>query len=427
MGKHIPRIERLEMLRQAEEIKLSFEQSLRKSANRKHIFKQIIEEVKKPSVDIETEKDPRYFVIQRVIENYKQSQKLEILAAFEQIYQLYGKYCQEWFSDSDYIMALLMLCKYQKNWLRPIEQWKPKGKQNYGRFLHLVAYLLTEYKAPAFLYHSFFHYHDHAHIPTFIALANGGSMKNVSLPLPLSKKMQYYFTQTPEGFRVKEALRWAQVRGLGGDEYLAYRIAYSSFTNKNYRNEDFWTEFLRIVIAGGMFNFEKFEEVYDYLSQKVRQDAKYSLKGRTLASLIRQSDEWHKANDLIKETKLKNLSWKRSNYTNLRIKEGKGVREMVYELQELTSSMKLVEEGQKMRNCVATYANLCNEGSTRIFSLREYAVGIENDRLATIEVDITSHRIVQAKYKFNKPISAKTKKMLSKWAMDNGLLMTKYL
>ena len=427
MGKHIPRLERLEMLRQAEEIKSSFEQSLRKSANRKHIFKQTIEEVKKASIDNETEKDPRFFVIQRALENHKQSQKNEILAAFEQVYQLYGKYCSEWFNDSDYIMALMLLCKYQKNWLRPIEKWKPKGKQNYGRFLHLVAYLLTEYKAPAFLYHSFFHFHDHAHIPTFIALANGSSMKSITLTLSLTKKMQYYFTQTPEGFRVKEAMRWAQVRGLGGDEWLAYQVAYSVLSRKGFSKEDFWLEFLRIVVKGGMFCFDKFEEVYEYLSHKLRQVPSYSLKGRTLASLIRHSEEWQKENKLMQSIKHDSLSWERSKYDCFTMTEGDGMIATTFELHELTSRKKLIEEGRLMRNCVATYAHACSKNITRIFSLRQYKAGIEDDRLATIEVDITSHRIVQAKYKFNKPISEKTKKMLSKWAMDNGLLVAKYL
>ena len=54
-----------------------------------------------------------------------------------------------------------------------------------------------------------------------------------------------------------------------------------------------WESFLQLLIRNGMFNHDKLTELIDYVRETKRENANYNLKGRTLQSLMRQSDEWH--------------------------------------------------------------------------------------------------------------------------------------
>ena len=72
----------------------------------------------------------------------------------------------------------------------------------------------------------------------------------------------------------------------------------------------------------------------------------------------------------------------------------------------------------------------CRSSSCRksaIFSLRKYSGGLLLDVMATIEVNVSLRKIVQAKAKMNKPISGEARKHLETWAMNEGMEMSHYL
>ena len=96
-------------------------------------------------------------------------------------------------------------------------------------------------------------------------------------------------------------------------------------------------------------------------------------------------------------------------------------------LEELTESRKLSEEGKAMKHCVGSYAFYCAKGRSAIFSLRKYSGGILLDIMATIEVNISLQRIVQAKAKMNKPINEEAKRYMEAWAIHEGLAINPYL
>src|SRR6185503_18900522 len=96
-------------------------------------------------------------------------------------------------------------------------------------------------------------------------------------------------------------------------------------------------------------------------------------------------------------------------------------------MEELTGSKLLVEEGRRMKHCVATYSYQCEAGQTAIFSLRKYSFGLLIDTMATIEVCLSLRRIVQAKAKLNKKISDEARMYLDEWASKNQLSVNPYL
>ena len=80
-----------------------------------------------------------------------------------------------------------------------------------------------------------------------------------------------------------------------------------------------------------------------------------------------------------------------------------------------------------MNHCVASYARSCCVKVTGIFSLRCISFSKGHEILATIELDIKSQTIVQAKARFNKPIAPIAKKIMNDWAVQHDLKIGKWL
>jgi hypothetical protein len=53
------------------------------------------------------------------------------------------------------------------------------------------------------------------------ALACGQSPRKLDFPILLTKQMAHNFLQAPKDLLLEQALRWGQVRGLGGEARLA--------------------------------------------------------------------------------------------------------------------------------------------------------------------------------------------------------------
>jgi hypothetical protein len=430
MGKHISKIERNNIFLAKQESELQIKAAFEKSAKIKKSFVVFIKDAQNINCRNDYRNNPKFqLLVSFLIQNEGKTQKKKLDKWIENLTFLIEnleKKCPKWFDDTDYIRALIEVAKYRGYWIRPIEKWKPKSKSDYEKFKDLISHLFAQYDYPNFLNHIFFHQQDHFFISEFIALVQGGSVKAMATMIPLTQKMKVEFMQSPDGFRVIEAFRYAQAISLGADPLLAHRIAYSSLGRGAKRDELLWESFVRILIAGGMFNHDKIGELIDYVNYESNQNREYSLKGRTLNTLLRNSDNWHIAMSQV-QRRAGLTTWKSASFEPFEIVEGKAENEVCFKVIELLSNKELTEEGNKMHHCVGSYSSYCERGRTRIVSLRKYQFGIETERLATIEVDMTSKRIVQAKYRFNKPISSKSLSFLHNWANLNGFTMGKYL
>jgi len=316
-------------------------------------------------------------------------------------------------SDEFVIHAVYNCFQFRKHWLKDIFTWKPVSKKASEQLIEIAAYLFCIYDVPKFLYKSLYE-SNFLFIEWFIHLGAGGKVKAMKdIPVAFTQKMGHYFIQAPEKFNVAEALRWAQVKGFGGNENLAERIAFSWIGTKPFADEDFWQSFLQLLVRDVMFNLNKLTELIDYVREMKRENAVYSLKGRTLQSLIRKSDNWHNKFAHVKG----NWFWKTCGIEGLKIIR----KEDVVKLEEITEAKKLVEEGTAMKHCVASYTHYCAQGKSAIYSLRKYSGGVLKDILATIEINIFLKRIVQAKAKKNQPISNEAKNIMAQWATKNAL------
>jgi len=328
--------------------------------------------------------------------------------------------CSLLMSDENMIQAVFNIFQFRAQWRKDIFKWRPVEQNSSFQLIELANYLFCKYEVPAFLYKAFYETGTTIFISWFIHLSAGGKVKEMkNIPIPFTQKMGHYFIQAPEKMSVIEALRWAQVRGCGGDEKLAERVAYSWIGTKPFADEAFWESFLQLLIRNGMFNHDKLTELIDYVRETKRENANYNLKGRTLQSLMRQSDEWHCKYKNVKG----NWFWKPCGIDGLKVER----KAEIIKLEELTEAKKLIEEGTAMKHCVASYTHYCAQGRSAIFSLRKYSGGVLNDIIATIEVNIFLKTIVQAKAKMNKPISEEARKFMELWATKNALTINPYV
>jgi hypothetical protein len=323
-------------------------------------------------------------------------------------------------SDEIHIQAVLNIVKNKSFWKNNLFKWRPVSKLANGQLNELVSYLFCKYKVPKFLYSSFYESKETVHMEWLIHLGEGGSVKKLNkVPIPFTQKMGHYFTIAPDKLNTYEAIRWGQTKGLGGSDDLAERVANSWLGNKPYSDENFWESFLILLINGAMFNMTKLTELVDYVREAKREDVHYQLKGRTLQSLFKQSDIWHKHFAIYKAESF----WKPCGIEGLKIEK----KNEILKLEELTGSKELAIEGKTMKHCVSSYSFYCSKGRSAIFSVRKYAGGILLDVLATIEVNVALKRVVQAKAKMNKPISEEVMKLIEIWRAKEGLEIGGYL
>ncbi len=335
--------------------------------------------------------------------------------------------------------GLLALALHHADWLRPAETWFPTTPKTWPQFTSLAHHLFARYPVPPFMTSVWFDLPPGEILPQhgwYKHLGLGHSIRTAGLPLRFTKAMAHLFTHAPHHYTAVAALRWAQVRGLGGDEALA-RAVLGTRLGKALANEDFWESVLHFFINHPALALAQVGPVVDFLQHQkfewqegVSQEGvfgkqppprpDYTMKGRTVASLLRQVEEWHR--QLGQDTHQPSVAWRHSPFKDFRLVEGRealgNVR--VWTITELLTSRELFVEGRAMRHCVATSAERCLRRQTSIWSLQ-----VENQRgrqrVLTIEVDVPKRTVCQARRKCNRLSQAIEREIVGRWAAQEGL------
>ncbi|WP_076350162.1 PcfJ domain-containing protein [Paludisphaera borealis] len=336
------------------------------------------------------------------------------------------------------LSGLLSLASFHSQWLRPIDSWEPAGENLLPQFSTLARHLLAAYSVPAFLTSVWF---DGSTVEArrrqgwFTHIGSGGNIRSADLPLPYTKRMAHMFLQAPDHVSVEKALRWGQVRGLGGSERLAEAVA-ATRLGRSFESEDFWGTVVRFLVNHPELESAQVDPIIEYLydqrfvprtcfdevgGEGVERPPQpdLSMKGRTAKALWRQVAEWRR--DLgVRGRPV--LRWPRSGIGEFRLFEPRpgGLDGRVWTIRELLSSRALRAEGGAMRHCVAGYANLCTRRRSTIWSM-----AVEDHdgrrRVLTIEVDPTTRKVTQARRCCNWGPNPKDREILGLWAKNQGL------
>lgn len=341
--------------------------------------------------------------------------------------------------------GLLALALYHEDWLRPVEAWCPATAKAWPLFTSLAHHLFTRYPVPNFMTSVWFDMPPGECLPQhcwYKHLGLGQNIRSAGLPLRFTKAMAHLFTQAPDHFSVFAALRWAQVRGRGGDEKLAQTVI-ATRLGRVFENEDFWETVLYFFINHPGLDLIHVGPLVDFLQaqkfattegvsadgvfgQRPPAQPDYPMKGRTVTSILRQVEEWHR--QLGQEATEPDLAWGHSRFKEFQLVEGSEVLQnmRVWTITELLSSRELFLEGQAMRHCVATYALRCAKKQTSIWTMQ-----VENrqgrHRVLTIEVDLANRMICQARKKCNRLPQVAEKEVISRWAAQEGLRVSESL
>ena len=89
-------------------------------------------------------------------------------------------------------------------------------------------------------------------------------------------------------------------------------------------------------------------------------------------------------------------------------------------IRELADSGELIDEGNELHHCVATYAESCAKRTTSIWSLRCHG-SLESHRVLTIEVSPTNRTIVTALGKCNSDPKPGVRSVMEMWAEQERL------
>lgn len=275
----------------------------------------------------------------------------------------------------------------------------------------------------------------------YIAVAQGRSLYKEGADRWLTRKEVHRFLNPPGRLSFAEAFWQAIARTYTDDVGMALRVARSKIRFYPRGQIAFWREAARFF-AVNRASLEEIDDLCDFLAAKRRHDRHYSLKGRTLASLCRAMEEWHRDAAMVarieaarqraaalarrpgedhlvrggrwKGSKLPDWQWRPSAKKGVRAREE-------YVVAQLVTADSLVAESRAMRHCVWTYASKCIAGNASVWSLRHHADGATT-RLLTIELD-RNDRAVQVRGFANRVARPDEVKVLERWARARGVAL----
>jgi hypothetical protein len=212
---------------------------------------------------------------------------------------------------------------------------------------------------------------------------------------------------------------------------------------REFGHEEFWLTVLRFFVNATNLEPAHVGPIVDFLhaqrfgtrevfvpGQGVVQHGspcpEYAVKGRTVASLLRQVEEWHR--QLGQDTSIPARSWPRSQVGKFRYIDGTGQQEgqRCWTIRELLTSGELFLEGKAMRHCVASYLNRCARRLTSIWSV-QVDTGHGPRRSLTVEVEPAKKIVCQARGRGNRMPRAAEREVLERWARREGLRIAECL
>jgi len=251
--------------------------------------------------------------------------------------------------------------------------------------------------------------------------------------------MEHIFLASQDHLAFEPAVRRAELLAVGMHTDFV-RAILSTRVATDLRNGEFWrTVWMFLVAHASHVDPTQIGPMIDYIEairhDRIRIETRdgvaeiappqpdFSIKGRTVPSILRLIREWHRG--LGGAYTCSSFSWSRSSFKPWLTEEPRRDEEEMprrWHMVELTNSAQLREEGIALQHCVSSYAHLCYRGTSSIWSLRMWRR--EKVRpVLTVEVDLKKRAVIQARGMANRPASGKPRRLLYEWATREGLQM----
>jgi len=330
------------------------------------------------------------------------------------------------------VEALVHLARFRHAHIRDIASWAGSDRSWRAAVSALAQHLLARYRVPVFLSASWYAtdaYGDRKR-QWFIAHALGTSVRSLDLPIAMTSQMEHHLLRSRHHLPIELAMRRAELLGLGAPDDLLREVLATS-AGPDLEHGAFWRTVWRFFIDHEReLDRSQIVPIVDYI-YTIRQERfaietpegvmfrdppqpAFSMKGRTVRSVLRLMHEWHRSLGLAHG----GLRWAPSPLRPMAIEEPPHDPldpPTVWQFVELTNGDQLREEGVALKHCVGSYATACWRGRSRIWSLRSKRVGMPRSVL-TIEVDMKRRTVVQARGRLNRQASGKPLRLLRDWA-----------
>lgn len=355
-------------------------------------------------------------------------------------------------------VPLWRLIGFRDRWVRPLDEWKPKGKALETVLRSLVEHLICRYKMPAYWYEVWFrsghhpidfqanpHPEEHQVCDQFVKLAQGTSLHKLiqadEFPVKFTKKQAHEFMQQRGVNTVTQAARWTQVQSFGGDRRLAEVLCKTDWGG-GLDQEEFRAPVIQWFCNQAMIDPVQIGPLVDYIEHARHQQENFSMKGRTARSLMRDMEQWHKilANDarVVRREHAANqrAAWAKHreplpekfeksgirNWETVRKTKDKRTGKQIhirYAITELLTYQSLQEESAELRHCASSYAwSIANKTKSL------WSFSIAKDKMLTIEVRNTTKTVVQTRGLRNRIPTVAELSYVQKWAAENNLIIT---
>ena len=238
----------------------------------------------------------------------------------------------------------------------------------------------------------------------------------------LNKKEAHYFLQITHAYTcLKELVFEAKMlaKGITESAWIASLQGVIRNFELTERGSVFADMFLSWVATYSHASHEVFRqnlrEVCDFLLHTWQEQRdSFTMKGRTPASLLRQSEEWHQIFRRVSHYAYsEKLVWLRGNTDNSTLLYDK----VFYKFEELLSSDLLHAESNALGHCVRGYDRSCYNGSCRIWAVR---MVYEEMTLPLLTIELRGHVIHQVKGKYNRTPDKREAGVVRIWAGKAG-------
>ncbi|QDT43215.1 hypothetical protein Pan241w_33150 [Gimesia alba] len=342
-----------------------------------------------------------------------------------------------------YLGGLFWITERYADWIRPIEKWKPRTNNARQMFASLLRHLFGYYEVPSFFDSVWFlnpSKEARQMQKWYLNTGRGIRIPIREFPIPYTRKMLHHFLQAPARHNVYQAVRYAQIKNMGGSErqidaMLATRLG------RSFEDESFWVTVIRWFIAHPILDPARYESIIGYIqyhrfgshtffqNQEDREQhppilPNFTIKDRHPETLLRAVEDWQHEFEMRSNNENQTGVWEHSSINEFELYEGSDECKYLicWTIRELLDADALYIEGQKMNHCVATYASLCEEGTCSIWSLeRETFDGCS--KVLTIEVRNSTKTINEVRGNSNRIATAYETKILKRWADQAGLTL----
>jgi hypothetical protein len=282
------------------------------------------------------------------------------------------------------VEALVNLSRFGSAHIRTTTDWPGTSASWRRAVCSLAQHLVCTYAVPPLLAASWYAVDDayaEKKREWFVAHARGAIFRSLDLPIIMTRRMEHIFLRSHDHLAIEHAMRRAELVALEASDELV-RAVLATRLATDLRNGDFWRTAWMFLIAnaraidpaqiGPMIDFIQVirhervaVETQDGIVMRDPPLPSFSMKGRTVQSMLRLMQDWHRSLGMANG----GLTWAPSPLRPMLMEEPSqdpSVPPIVWQLMELTNGAQLRTEGTALRHCVASYADRCWRGASRI-------------------------------------------------------------